>query len=432
MKISIFQIVLLSVFGIFIIAGVAAFALYKGSSASSTLPALTVWGTYPADTFNTYVSQLNNSLSQSISITYVQKDPGQFSQDFVSALARGAGPDVILVPADMLLPQEDKLSVIPFSALPQRDFMDTYIDEANIYLVSNGSVALPFEVDPLVMYWNRDSFNAAGIAQPPHYWDDFSVIGPKLLSKDASGNIRKTPVALGDFTNVSNAREILGTLIMQIGNPITQLDQDGTPSSALKASASPDPSPAIDFFTQFTNPTDPSYSWNRGLANSKTAFLAGNLATYFGFASEIADIREKNPNLNFDVAPLPQVRTGGVKATYGRMYGLSIVHSSPNQDAAYQVISILTQSTYLASLAQTRYLPSVRRDVLAQGSNDPYISIFNQAALVAKTWLDADPQTSRDIFGSMIQSVTSGQQTTFAALSSASAQYDVALKAAVK
>lgn len=431
-KISIFQIVTLALFGIFIIAGVAAFALYKGSSSGTQLAAITVWGTYPADTFNSYVNQVNNSLQESVTVTYVEKSPATFSQEFVSALARGTGPDAILVPVDMLLPQENKLSVIPFTTIPQRDFMNTYIDEAQIYLTSNGVVAVPFEVDPLVMYWNKDLFNAAGIAQPPQYWDDFSALSKKLLVKNPQGTIQKTHIALGDFSNVAHAREILGTLMMQVGNPVTALDADTLPSSMIKSSYAPEADPAVAFFTQFVNPTDPNYSWNRGMPDSKTAFLSGTLATYFGFASEIADLRNKNPNLNFDVSPLPQVRTGGTKATYGRMYGMSIVHSSPNQAAVAQIISLLTSAPYIGTLATTRYLPSVRRDIIGQGSSDPYISIFNEAALVAKSWLDADPNTSSQIFGSMIQSVTSGQQTISQALSYYSSQYDAALKSAIK
>ena len=41
-KISIFQIVVIALFVIFIIGGVAAFALYKGNSASASLPSITL------------------------------------------------------------------------------------------------------------------------------------------------------------------------------------------------------------------------------------------------------------------------------------------------------------------------------------------------------------------------------------------------------
>ncbi len=303
MKISKFQLITLALFVLFLIGGVTAFALYKGSSVDETIPAVTVWGTFPKETFDLYVSKINTTLAQPLSVTYVQKTVSNFSQDFVAALARGTGPDGILIPVDMLLPHYDKLALIPYTALPQRTFMDSYIDEAQIYLNANGILALPFTVDPLMMYWNRDTFNSAGIATYPRYWDEFTALNQRLTTKDQNGNIRKSAIALGDFTNLTNAREILGTLMMQVGNPITVVNSDGIAESALKVNASADPTPALQFFTKFIDPTNADYSWNRGLPTSKAAFLSSALATYFGFASELGDVRTKNPNLNFDVAP---------------------------------------------------------------------------------------------------------------------------------
>jgi ABC-type glycerol-3-phosphate transport system substrate-binding protein len=235
---------------------------------------------------------------------------------------------------------------------------------------------------------------------------------------------------MGDFSNVSNARELLASLIMQIGNPITRTDSEGYIQSTLKPSASADPTAAITYFTQFVNPSDKNYSWNRGMPQSKSAFLSGMLATYFGFASELNDIRTKNPNLNFDVAPLPQVRTGGIKASYAKMNAFSIVRTSPNPNAVFQVIMVLSNPTTLSELNTSLYLPTVRRDVIAQGSNDPYISIFDKAALISRTWLDADPSRSRDVLGRMVEAVTSGSKTTYQALQDAGDEYDSILRQA--
>jgi ABC-type glycerol-3-phosphate transport system substrate-binding protein len=70
---------------------------------------------------------------------------------------------------------------------------------------------------------------------------------------------------------------------------------------------------------------------------SKSLFLSGSLATYFGFASEYYDLKNKNPNLDFDVAPLPQAKGERRAATYGKMYGFSIVHTTPNPAVTYNV-----------------------------------------------------------------------------------------------
>ena len=85
---------------------------------------------------------------------------------------------------------------------------------------------------------------------------------------------------------------------------------------------------------------------------------------------------------------------------------------------------------YLGTLSKSLYLPSVLTGVISQGSTDPYISVFGSAALVAKSWLDADPNRSSEIFGAMVQSITSGQQSILQALGDAGSQFDVLLRQA--
>jgi ABC-type glycerol-3-phosphate transport system substrate-binding protein len=430
-KFNKFQLIVLASFVIFLVAGVAAFALYRGGVSGDTLPSINVWGTFPADVFDKYVNNVSNNLVTPITVKYTEKKASQFSQDFVSALARGTGPDAILIPAEFMLSHEDKLALIPYSVLSQRDFMDTYITEANIYLNQSGIIGFPFALDPLVMYWNRDMYDASGIATYPKYWDEFSSIVKSITVRDQNSNIRKSAIALGHFDNVTNAREIFGTLLMQSGNPVTKVADGGVLKSAIEIGGGTSPESAIKYFIQFADPANANYSWNRSMPASKSAFLSGTLATYFGFASELFDLRSKNPNLNFDVSLLPRPRTGGSGTTYGRMYGFSLVRTSPNLDATYKILSILSSSQFLGELSKSMYLPNVRRDVISLGSDDPYIALFNKAALVSSTWLDADPNISSRIFGDMIESISSGKKTMNDAIQDAGDQHDVALKEAV-
>src|SRR5882724_10844203 len=110
MKLSRFQLIVLGICVIGIIAGVTAFATFKNNSSSTQIPAVTVWGTFPKGSFDQYVLKLNATAAQPVTVNYIEKPEDSFLSDFVSALARGTGPDAVLIPADMLLPAEDKLS----------------------------------------------------------------------------------------------------------------------------------------------------------------------------------------------------------------------------------------------------------------------------------------------------------------------------------
>ncbi len=426
-----FQIIITGAFVVFIIAGVVAFATFKGGGGQEELPQISIWGTFSQPVFEEYVSKINNSAPQQLKIAYTQISEDNFDSTFIEALARGQGPDAILIPQDLIHRHEDKIIPVPYTALPQRDFQNTFIQQAELYLGANGVMAMPFVVDPLVMYWNRDSFTNVGLANPPRFWDEFNTVNTKLTQKDVNSNVRKSAIALGEFNNILHAREILGTIFLQSGNPVTYRDTNGTISSALgsRAYSGLDTSvPALNFFTQFSNPSSPNYSWNRSLPNTKSAFLSGALATYFGFASELKDIRQKNPNLDFDVAPLPQARGGANRITYGSMYGFSIVRSARDVNSTFTILSALLSTTALSDMVTMSYLPPVRRDMISGGSIDPYLSIFYDSALISRGWLDSNKTESNRIFQNIVESVTSGKENIRDALQGGSDEFDLLLR----
>ena len=212
MKTSKFQIIFISIFVVFIVIGVVLFATYKGNTNQVQLPPIVVWGTFPEDIFNGYIQQINNTRNAPLTVNYVKKTESNFDKDFIETLARGEGPDVILIPQDMILRHSDKVVPIPYSLLPERNFRDTYIEQGESYLTPGGISGLPFIVDPIVMYWNRDLYTNAGIASYPKTWEDFPNLINKLNVKDVNSNIRRSAIAMGDFTNITNAREILSSL----------------------------------------------------------------------------------------------------------------------------------------------------------------------------------------------------------------------------
>ncbi len=423
-----FQAILIGIFIVCIIGGVIAFATYKGGTSQNTLPQISVWGTFPKDTFFTFINKINNSRNEPIQIDYTYISPNTFDKVFIESLARGQGPDAILIPQELLYKHEDKIIPIPYTTFSERDFKSTFIQQSELYLhPTKGILALPFIIDPLVMYWNKDMFTNALIAVFPKYWDEFEAIGQKINQKDVNSNIRKSTLAMGEFSNIVNAREILATLFLQAGNPITIRDNEDKVVSALGGVNNNSSVTALEFFTRFSDPRNANYSWNRSLPNSKSSFLSGNLATYIGFASEINDIRQKNPNLGFDISAIPQARNAKTKIGYGSMYGFSIVRSSTNPGGAYSVLSQLLSSGSLTELTKVSYLPPVRRDMIAQGTTDPYLTIFYNSALISRGWLDSNTASSNLIFKSMVESVTSGRKNLSEAVNDASEEYNTSL-----
>jgi len=408
---KVFNIVVLGIFLALAIGAVIVFATFTSFN-KNTVGAVSIWGSLPEPVIQDLLSEMQAGNNTYDSVTYRFLPEEELMPELVEAIAAGRGPDLVVFPGEHLLSQSDKLISIPYNNISRRDFQDTYIQAGEVFLYADGIKGIPFTVDPLVMYWNRTLFSRAGIAQPPRYWDELSDMATRLTKSEENGTLKENAVALGTWENVSHAKEIFLTLAHQLGNPVVSEGTDGTYVSVLRVPAVDGgvsvTDSAVRFYTDFSDPVKPVYSWNRSEPDSRSVFLSGKLAVYFGPVSELAGIREANPNLNFDVAPVPSVRGKG-SGVAARVTGLSIPRGSANAGGALLVAQAFSSASAQQSLRSLISLPSVRRDGAASAPNDPYGTMFDSAALLAFSFLDPDPAATDSIFKRMMEGVSSGK-----------------------
>lgn len=409
---SFFRIGIIAAFVIFAVVGVLAFSGIGGIGGDSdNIGRVEVWGTAPQGLMDAIFSDISMEVDGFSGVDYVQKSEETYNEEFVEALASGRGPDLFLLPHDSIVRHSDKIIELPYKSFSEREFKSTFIEEGEMYLTSTGVLGLPFTIDPLVMYWNRDIFQNAGVANPPTFWDELFVLSPKITQRDLASNITRSFVALGEFDNIENAKEILSALIIQSGNPIIA-SSGGELRSVIRENIGFSTSPAesaVRFYTEFSNPVKSVYSWNRSLQNSKQLFAAGDLAIYFGFASELSEIIRANPNLNFDVSLLPQLRDSNTRVTYGKMSAFAVPRASANPTGAFITGVILTDAVNVFAFSQAIGLPPVRRDLLSNRPADAFSSVFYDSALISNAWLEPDSEETDDIFENLVESVTSGR-----------------------
>jgi ABC-type glycerol-3-phosphate transport system substrate-binding protein len=408
------QIILMVVFVAALIIGVFIFAGFIPVGSNTTVGAVGdvyLWGTVPRDQIIQPLDNLNIA-NKTYRIIYIQKDPATFDTDLTNALARGQGPDLFFLPDDLVFKHKDKVVTVPFTAYPQVTFTDTFISEANIYLDTDKVLAFPFLVDPMVMYYNRDMLEGAGQVLPPVSWDDFPTLVKAITTLGPSRNVIKSAVAFGEFTNINHAKDLLVAMFIQKGNPI--ISRVGTEfRSSLADTFGTTASPAsviFNYYSDFSNSIKDVYSWNRSMPNSLNAFIAGDLAVYFGYASELAIIKAKNPNLNFDVTKIPQTKGSTIKATFGRMNAIAISKASKNSATAYTAAGSLTSADFLGKISIALNLPPARRDLLAKKPATPaYMSTFYDSALIARSWLDPSPKDTDLLFKTIVEDISSGR-----------------------
>jgi ABC-type glycerol-3-phosphate transport system substrate-binding protein len=404
-----FQIVLLGVFGVFIIVAVFVFALYRGSS--STDVAVTVWGSLPSEDFRLLLNTKTFIEDQSLVITYEEKSAATIESEFTEALAQGIGPDLIILRQDQFYKNKAKLLPIPYTSLNARDFQETFVEAGEIYLMPEGVYGLPLIADPLVLYYNRDLLSAAGTAKPISYWDEIYAEIGNLSKRDAAGNLIKSAIALGETRNIANTKDILSLLLLQAGTPITTL-VNGELTAVLGNNPGLPVAPAdsaLEFYTQFSNPTKTFYSWNRILPEAQNRFTSGDLAYYLGFASELRALRNKNPTLNFSVSLVPQSRVSGKSLTVARLYSLSISRGVKNAPAALKAATKIVGSASAAEYSRVSVLPPARRDLLSNKPSDSIMPVFYNASLQSRSWIDPNAAGTGKIFSDLVESITSGR-----------------------
>ena len=409
-KLSMFQLSLLVTFGSLAIAGVLIFSLAIGGNQGNSIGSVKIWGTLDPAAFAVVLRQAAENNAQLSQVTYEKKDPATFEAELTDALASGTGPDLFLLRQDYALKDAGKTSLIPFSALSKAQFENTFVEAASPFIAPGGIIAVPIFVDPLILYWNKDMLASAGYAQPPRYWDELFEIAQKVTKRDDSGTIIKSAVALGEYKNVTNAKDILATLILQAGGGITAYDATGrlTPALAPRVgAATQSTASALRFYTEFSDPSKNDYSWSRSLPESQRVFAAGDVGLYVGYASEAAFITRTNPNLNFGLAPIPQIRSTANTLSTAHVWGLAASRAGANPSAAITAAFLLVSADTGGALSSALGIPSARRDILnkkTQGNDE----FFNKQAIVAYSWADPDPEKTAEVFRAMIENTTSG------------------------
>lgn len=395
-----------------------------------------IWGTFPNSVMKNSLDNIS-SLNRNVNLKYVSHESSTYQQDLIEAFANGVGPDLFIITPDMIQKNDNFIYKIPFASYPEKTFTDLYIDGASIYLDKNGVVAMPLVVDPIVMYFNKDILTNEGIIIDPNKnfsWDELFPLNSTLTKRDNIGTISQSMIALGQYGNVNNAKDILATLLVQNNNPIVERSETGynsiLSSNVYNYTVSPIES-VLKFFVEFSNPTNTAYSWNSALPNSLDMFAKSKLAFYIGRASELFNIQNINHNLSFDVTQIPQIKDTTMKRTYGEIYAVAVSKKSTNLTSAFQIAGELSQGDSAKSISVETSLPPASKALLISekpiGLGSNFMSIFFNSALISRSWIDPDKSQSNLIFGDMIENLLSNRLSMGESISRANDQLQLLL-----
>ena len=431
MKLRPFELALIVIF-----TGLAAVALfilanYNGKEPDpsvdplATVGPVTIWGTLPAAGIRRVLDNLAEQNEAYDNVSYRYFPPDQFDDALTNALADRVGPDAVLVAHEKLVTLRRRIQPVSYESFPERDIRNLYIDGAQVFALSDGLYGYPLAVDPLMMYWNRDILATEGYLEPPETWEFLiNTMFDDLIERDFDRSVNRSVVAMGEYGNVRNAFAIISTLLIQGGSHLVE-ERNGEYSIKLQSSfgSSGDPlTAAADFYTRFSRPNNTLYSWNRSLQQDREEFIAEDLALYFGFGSEGKEIERLNPNLNFDIAEIPQGATASTRRTYGKFYAFSVLRTANNPVGAGVVLRNLSGSATSRDLANAYNLVPAHRSLVSQGSNDTYGRVTYKSASIALGWLNPDLRKVNPILDTMTKDINENRTSTAGAVSDVSSR----------
>jgi len=316
-----------------------------------------------------------------IKVEVIEVSSSDYSKRLSADLAAGAPADVFFLnyrrqakysDSGVLQPLTDYLK--NSKVIQESDFYSQAMDP---FKWKGEQMCIPQNISSLVVYYNKDLFNAAGVPFPAAgwTWDDF-ISTAKSLTKDIDGDGATDQFGVGlepEFIR-------LAPFIWQSGGELVD-DPDNPATLMIDTDAGYE---AFNFFVglQTVHHVVPNAEEEKS-EDSESRFINGRTAMYFQSRRPTPTFRE-SANFDWDVAALPQ---GKSPATILHGDGYCMPSASKNKDAAWAFIEFANSvegQTIVASTGRT--VPSLKAVANSPAFLDP-----NNKPANSQVFLDVIP-----------------------------------------
>ncbi len=336
-------------------AGVAALA---GRGALAADVTLAVWTGYPELVPWYQAMAAEYGKAKGTKVTILSTSLREHEQKLAAAVPTGTGPDIFdvgqilgitFIEAGLVKPNPPAVEALLKGGAYRASSVGQFNTDGKTY-------GVPMLFSTPAMFWNKAFFKEAGIDGPPKTFQDKMVAAKKLTKFDATGKMTRSGMSLrlsGQGSGIAEKfRFILepagGTLIVPNGKGKFHQGYDNEAGrNALKYYVDAVQTDKVD---------DPK------VQHDAAAFVAGNTAMLMREAWVIGEIKEKNPTLDYGVAPIPAWGTGPHK-TLLQHNGLWVNAKSKNLDVAYDFQVFLCSKEASVKLTQMSGWVAARSDV---------------------------------------------------------------------
>lgn len=352
-----------------LIAGVAA-TILAGSAGAQTVE-ITYWQ---------YFLKEKEALVNELIAEFEKENPGikvkhetfpyaNYGTKVAASVPAGVGPDVINLFYGWI-PQYLKGGYL--QPLPEKDFPAAEIEKDYFPLVQAAKVdgkyyALPTAVRSLALFYNKDLFAKAGIANPPATIEEYLAYSQKLTERDANGNVT-----------------IAGTAVQPSGQGIHYIREvlfrqwGVTPYSADNKKVTYNTPAGAEAFQWYLDLIQKHKVGFPGfMTDDVTAFRSGKAGMNIDGSFRLAALNAQ-AGLNYGVAELPS--RNGVKSNFASFWANGITSSTKGAklDASVKFLKYLTSDAVMKQwLTKVGELPAKKAVALTdENTKNPLYGPF--------------------------------------------------------
>ncbi|WP_265444443.1 ABC transporter substrate-binding protein [Flexivirga meconopsidis] len=323
-----------------------------------------------------------------------------------TAFSAGSGPDIFLIsPGDFLRYQNGGalLDLTPY--LPEgarEDYVKGALDTRTV----DGKVyALPMEIEPLVVYYDKRAFEQAHLAESdlPRTWDQFLDVGTKLTNRNRFGALFET--LPGYYQNF-----VWYPFLWQGGGGAVADGKSIFDSEAARG--------ALGFWRETQRRgIAPKAALGGGSGDTPSNLAVGYCAMQQSGIWAVADLKTQVPKFEYGIFPLP-IPEGGKQVTDGGGWAFAVNARGKNPEAAARFVSWALASTDAAGIDRARRWNTVAKTNLpprtsvrkaAEAKGDFTSGVLKTFATSIAPTLRSEPRYPPEVYKAISDAIQSTQ-----------------------
>jgi multiple sugar transport system substrate-binding protein len=292
---------------------------------------------------------------------------GQLRRKLTTEMGEGTHPDLAIINRRELVDFVKLDAIEPLDGLISDEFKGRFIGSFLSMAMMDGKIrGLPFTASIRALYYNKDLFGKAGIAEPPKTWDELKSMAEKISA--LGGGI------YGYGLSGKGIEADVCYYYVMWGQGVEVIDENGRSGLASDGAIA-----AANFYKELIDKgaAEPAVTAfpREGVEN---LFKEGKIGMVIAPPQLSKEIRETGRGLNYGVAAVPAGPTGA-RGSFGESDPIVMFKNSKNKGEAWKFIEHLFTAAMRARFTQDEGLLPVTKE---EAESEHYVNDAELKVLV--------------------------------------------------